>query len=303
MDFSRSPVHEASLVDPALHSPALLELLEIKLTRPVIDYVVDTVIETVDYAMGHPSTSAPAPRGRRAARTPLHQKFAAFVSTVLARAEVTPATLLIALAYIDRAKPHLHIALAEWACERVFLGAVMLASKYANDSTLKNVHWALCTGVFGKRDVGRIERELLDVLDFELGVSEADLLAHHDQLAAVALGREQATLSHTHVHRHHHRSTHTHTPDSLSPPSLSPASSSSGSSASSTSFSPQTPAHHAPALPTQGKGSPERKHALQSPGARVAGFTQTTLDLLRAFPVPAPVHHHHPHLHQQAIMA
>ena len=36
MDFSRSPVHEASLVDPALHSPALLELLEIKLTRPVI---------------------------------------------------------------------------------------------------------------------------------------------------------------------------------------------------------------------------------------------------------------------------
>lgn len=31
--------------------------------------------------------------------------------------------------------------------------------QYCNDSTLKNVHWALCTGVFGKRDVGRIERE------------------------------------------------------------------------------------------------------------------------------------------------
>ena len=259
------------------------------------------MIETVDYAMGHPSTSTPSPRGRRAPRSPLHQKFAAFVSTVLTRAEVTPATLLIALAYIDRAKPHLHIALAEWACERVFLGAVMLASKYANDSTLKNVHWALCTGVFGKRDVGRIERELLDVLDFELGVSEADLLAHHDPLAAVALGREQATLAHTHVRRHHRS---THTPDSLSPPSLSPASSTrSGSSASSTTFSPQTPAHHHPAALPKGKESPEHKHALQSPSARVAGFTQTTLDLLRAFPVPAPVHHHHPHLHQQAIMA
>ena len=30
-----SPIHEASLVDPSLHSPALLELLDIKLSRPV----------------------------------------------------------------------------------------------------------------------------------------------------------------------------------------------------------------------------------------------------------------------------
>jgi hypothetical protein len=41
------------------------------------------------------------------------------------------------------------------------------------------VHWAVCTGVFGKRDVGRIEREFLDVLDFELSISEADIMAHH----------------------------------------------------------------------------------------------------------------------------
>ncbi|KAJ7303556.1 Hsp70 protein-domain-containing protein [Mycena albidolilacea] len=55
---------------------------------------------------------------------------------------------------------------------RVFPGALIVASKYTNDSTLKNLHWALCTGVFEKRDVGRIEREFLDVLDWELGVGE-----------------------------------------------------------------------------------------------------------------------------------
>lgn len=33
--MARSPLHHASLVDPALHSPALLELLDIKLSRPV----------------------------------------------------------------------------------------------------------------------------------------------------------------------------------------------------------------------------------------------------------------------------
>lgn len=59
---------------------------------------------------------------------------------------------------------------------------LIFSSQYLNDSTLKNVHWALCTCVFGKRDVGRIEREYLEVLNFELGVSEADLLSHHQGL-------------------------------------------------------------------------------------------------------------------------
>ena len=145
-----SPIHEASLVDPSLHSPALLELLDIKLSRPVFgklhchnpaqcssltclpEYVVDCVIDTVDCAMGRPSTSA---RGRRATRSPRHIEFSKFVTNVLTRAEVTIPVVLVALAYVDRAKPHLHIALEEWACERVFLGAVMLASKVLNLSS------------------------------------------------------------------------------------------------------------------------------------------------------------------------
>ncbi|KAJ7694047.1 hypothetical protein B0H14DRAFT_3175155 [Mycena olivaceomarginata] len=52
----------------------------------------------------------------------------------------------------------------------VFLGALIVASKYLNDSTLKNVHWALCTEIFGKSDIGLVEREFLEVLDFQLSV-------------------------------------------------------------------------------------------------------------------------------------
>lgn len=55
--------------------------------------------------------------------------FKTFVTNVLTRAEVTMPTLLGALTYIDRARAHLHIALEEWALERVFLGAIMTASK------------------------------------------------------------------------------------------------------------------------------------------------------------------------------
>lgn len=47
------------------------------------------------------------------------------------------------------------------------------------------MHWAVCTGVFGKRDIGRIEREFLDVLDFELSITENDIMAHHDAIVSL----------------------------------------------------------------------------------------------------------------------
>ncbi|KAI0034034.1 hypothetical protein K488DRAFT_36847, partial [Vararia minispora EC-137] len=171
-----SPIHKASLVSPAFHSPALLELVEQNLSRPVIDYVIDVVVETVDFALGRPSQSS---RGRSTSRHTQQSAFASLVHNVLTRAEVEMPVVLSTLAYLDRAKPHLHIALEEWANERVFLGALIVASKYTNDSSLKNIHWAMCTGIFGKRDIGRIEREMLAVLDWDLNLSEADVLAHH----------------------------------------------------------------------------------------------------------------------------
>jgi hypothetical protein len=101
-------------------------------------------------------------------------------------AEVSFSTILTALVYIRRSRPHLCIAIEEWALERVFLGALIVASKYTNDSSLRNKDWAQCTGKFRNRDVGRIEREFLEVLDWELRVSERDLLMHHDGLLGVS---------------------------------------------------------------------------------------------------------------------
>ncbi|CAK5269554.1 unnamed protein product [Mycena citricolor] len=170
-----SPVHSASLVDPISHSPAMMQLIETEISHSFIDYIVERVADTVYYALGRDNASyrtTPARQSKYAA------KFANFVSTIVSRAEVTPSTLLVALVYIARARPHLSIALEDWAFERVFLGALIVASKFTQDSTLKNVHWALCTGVFGKGDIGRIEREFLEVLDWELNVREDEIVAH-----------------------------------------------------------------------------------------------------------------------------
>ncbi|KAF8884798.1 hypothetical protein BD779DRAFT_1535472 [Infundibulicybe gibba] len=296
---SSSPrnIHHASLVDPASHSPALLDLIAIKMSTPVIEYVVDCVAETVDYAMGRPTPSSS--RGRATSRRPENSKFTTFVTNVINRAEITTPTVLAALVYIDRAKPHLHIALEEWALERVFLGAIIVASKYLNDSTLKNCHWALCTGVFGKRDVGRIEREFLDVLDFELAVAEDDLLSHHDGLSAVVAPHHRPAPSHTFTHPHTRRS---HAPrprpaTAAAVPDLEPSSpeSSSGSS------SPQTPStvDSSPTYPSEKRrpaASRTRSTTAVSSGSASAvssaaasgaqSKTSSFHDLLRSFPLP-----------------
>lgn len=277
---SSSSIHHASLVDPANHSPALLELIDIKVSRPVIEYVVDCVVETVDYAMGRPSSSK---RGRSLMHRPEHAKFSTFVTNVITRAEITTPTILAALVYIDRARPHLHIALEEWALERVILGAIIVASKYLNDSTLKNVHWALCTGVFGKRDVGRIEREYLDVLNFELGVSEADLLSHYHSLMAVAVPpphyHPRTSTFPPSPQRHHRRSSSIPELDPSSPHS---SGSSDGSASPATPPTPITPPHVPATKSTQ--------HALPTNKPSGKSFQTTTLDLLRAFPIPIPTH-------------
>jgi len=56
----------------------------------------------------------------------------------------------------------------------------LVGLQYSNDATLKNISWSYATGAFGMRDIGRMEREFLDVLDYELSVSEADLLDLHE---------------------------------------------------------------------------------------------------------------------------
>ena len=195
-------------------------------------------------------------------------------------------TLLVALVYVQRAKPHLHIGLEQWALERVFLGALIVASKvccgvfflsalqlmlsdlppqFLNDSTLKNIHWSMCTGIFGKRDIGRIEREYLDVLNFELRVSEDDVLSHHQGLTAAAhlppsprhspksaamrLTQSSPQTAPVHVYAerrhapHHHRRQHSpprHMPE-LQPDSPASSLSSSSSSDSSSFAGPYTP--------------------------------------------------------------
>ncbi|KAJ7845712.1 hypothetical protein B0H14DRAFT_3138994 [Mycena olivaceomarginata] len=169
-------VHAQSLVNRMSHSTDLLDLVTISLSDTIKQYLIRRVEETVNFALELPMTSSSS-------------AFSRLVARVLRRGDVEMRVILVTLVYVDRAKPHLQISRPDWIHHRVFLGALVVASKYVNDCTLKNVHWAECTGIFTTHDIGIMERDFLTVLDYQLGVKEDDIMAHHASLMVQGLER------------------------------------------------------------------------------------------------------------------
>ena len=156
------------------------------------------------------------------------------------------------------------------------------------------MHWALCTGVFGKRDVGRIEREYLDVLDFELGITEADILSHHQGLLS-------AVSPSTHPYRSPQvQFTHSHAPatrasshsSSAPVPELSPSSDESSSG----SASPRTPSTLA-SSPTYSHDRVKHPQQTKSLCSKKSSFSTSTLLRSFAIPLPQTVHQRREHSH------
>ncbi|KAL0578204.1 hypothetical protein V5O48_003779 [Marasmius crinis-equi] len=162
------------MISASAHSPNLLHFLTTKADDKVVDRIIECVLDAVDYALNR---SQPRRESFR------HTRFTAFVKNVIKRTKAAMAVLLVTLVYVERAKPHLEISDEEWASERIFLGALIVASKYVNDYSFRNTHWGISTGIFGKRDVERIEREFLAVLDWELRFDETDVLIQYYPLA------------------------------------------------------------------------------------------------------------------------
>ena len=141
----------------------------------------------------------------------------------------------------------------------------------------------MCTGVFGKRDVGRIEREFLQVLNWDLSISEDDILSHHHSIysrhAKSAADTPNSPLVATSSPHHSH---------SLDPEEneISSWSDSDDSCSSDSSLSPITPP-----LNLSGHESYSRQTASSSvtpsrPCRPVDLGLPSALDILDSFPLP-----------------
>jgi hypothetical protein len=192
-------VHPRSLVDRVTHSPILLGLIEMPINQDIIGapcypglltyilllkvlsiwqyigYIVDLTTEVINYAVQvDRSTVLPPLRHTDTRNTRLTN----FVKEVLHSSETTTPTILVSLVYTMRLKRYLQFASEDAVHERLFMGTLILASKYANDASLRIPHWAMCNRMFGARELARIERELLEVMDYHLSVTEDDILLH-----------------------------------------------------------------------------------------------------------------------------
>ncbi|KAJ3752095.1 hypothetical protein EV360DRAFT_24381, partial [Lentinula raphanica] len=168
-------LHHTSLVKASTHSPALLRIVDIKITRRLVAYVVKFISAAFQHAMDKPPLSPPE-----------LAVFSAFVYNALKRAEVAAPEVLVLLVYIERAKPLLRIVSDDWISEKIFLGSLIVATKYLNDDTIYNCDWEVYTEIFKLNEISLIERRFLAALNWDMRVFEGDIMAHHAAFIAAA---------------------------------------------------------------------------------------------------------------------
>lgn len=102
-----------------------------------------------------------------------------FIENLIRYSNVQTPTLMSTLVYLTRLRSILPANSygIETTRHRVFLGCLILAAKNLNDSSPLNKHWSQYTdGLLTIKEVHTIERELLNYLNWELRITNTDLI-------------------------------------------------------------------------------------------------------------------------------
>lgn len=143
-------------------------------TDDMIRYLTNTTLKVL------PQNNYPSPPSSPNSRNKDHlPSLMTFISRLVRYTNVYTPTLLATVCYLNKLKrilPKDATGLPS-TIHRLFLACLILSSKYHNDSSPKNVHWARYTdGLFSLEDINLMERQLLQLLNWDIRVTEEDLI-------------------------------------------------------------------------------------------------------------------------------
>ncbi|CAO3702997.1 unnamed protein product [Rhizopus stolonifer] len=101
-----------------------------------------------------------------------------FIESIVTKSNTNTGTLVSSLSYARRLKKLLSHTSRGMECtrHRIFLATLIITTKYIHDTAFKNKHWMNYAEIFRSHEINLMEKQLLQLLDYNLEISDFDLI-------------------------------------------------------------------------------------------------------------------------------